>query len=108
MLAARGKDLDGMTAVVSGSGNVAIYAIEKLQQEGVKVVACSDSDGVVYDPNGLHLGIVKHLKEVERCRVSDYVAARGGDALFSADASAWDIPAMWRCPVRRRTSWMPT
>jgi len=92
MLRARGTDLDGTTAVVSGSGNVAIYAIEKLEQLGSKVVACSDSDGVIYDPDGIHLGIVKHLKEIERSRIRDYVAARGGASEFREGASIWDIP----------------
>src|SRR5690554_7410005 len=55
MLKARGDTIENKTAIVSGSGNVAIYAIEKLQQFGVKIVACSDSSGVIFDPNGLNL-----------------------------------------------------
>ncbi|HYD10910.1 MAG TPA: NADP-specific glutamate dehydrogenase [Acidimicrobiales bacterium] len=92
MLLSRNKSLDGMRCVVSGSGNVAIYAIEKLQQLGATVVACSDSDGVIHDPDGIQLDIVKHLKEVERARVRDYVAARGGRSTFSTTESIWSIP----------------
>jgi glutamate dehydrogenase (NADP+) len=92
MLDAHKRELDGAQCVVSGSGNVAIYAIEKLQQLGARVVACSDSDGVVYDPDGIHVGIVKHLKEVERARIRDYVAARRGRSEFRSNASIWNIP----------------
>lgn len=91
MLKARGEQLAGKTAVVSGSGNVAIYAIEKLQALGVKVVACSDSSGVIYDPEGLNLDTVKQLKEVERARISAY-QNHHPHAEFRAGGSIWDIP----------------
>ncbi|MGM0619339.1 MAG: Glu/Leu/Phe/Val dehydrogenase dimerization domain-containing protein, partial [Actinomycetota bacterium] len=91
MLAARGEDLEGRTAVVSGSGNVAIYAIEKLQQFGVKVVACSDSDGVVLDEDGIELELLKQIKEVERGRLTAY-AERRGSATHRSKGSIWDIP----------------
>src|SRR5687768_2981685 len=66
MLKAKGDSLEGKTCIVSGSGNVAIYAIEKLEQLGAKVVACSDSSGVIYHKQGLNLDSIKQLKEVER------------------------------------------
>jgi glutamate dehydrogenase (NADP+) len=91
MLAARGEDLDGRTAVVSGSGNVAIYAIEKLQQFGVKVVACSDSDGVVLDEAGIDLDLLKQVKEVERGRLTAY-AERRASARHRSSGSIWAIP----------------
>ena len=75
MLRARGDSgFEGKTCVVSGSGNVAIYTIEKIHQFGGKVVACSDSNGYVYDEKGIDLALVKQLKEVERRRIRDYVA----------------------------------
>ena len=73
MLKNAGKDIAGKTVVVSGSGNVAIYAIEKAQQLGAKVVTCSDSNGYVYDPEGIKLDIVKKIKLEERGRISEYV-----------------------------------
>ncbi len=94
MLAARGEDIDGRTAVVSGSGNVAIYAIEKLQQFGAHVVACSDSDGVVHDEAGIDLALLKEIKEVERGRLDDY-AARRPSATHRQGGNIWDI----RCGI---------
>ena len=73
MLKDAGKNIKGATVVSSGSGNVSIYAIEKCQQLGAKVVACSDSNGYIVDPNGINLKTVKQLKEVERKRISEYV-----------------------------------
>jgi glutamate dehydrogenase (NADP+) len=91
MLRARGDDLDGKTCVVSGSGNVAIYAIEKLQQLGGIVVACSDSDGFVHDTSGIDVDALKVVKLVERGRVSDY-AERRPAATFVAHGNVWDVP----------------
>lgn len=91
MLKVRGQSLEGKTCLVSGSGNVAIYAIEKLQQLGAKVVACSDSSGVIYDKAGLNLETIKQLKEVERKRISDYVIHHPG-AQFLPDGVIWNIP----------------
>jgi glutamate dehydrogenase (NADP+) len=90
MLAVRGLGLEGRTCVVSGSGNVAIYAIEKLQQEGATVVACSDSDGVVYDRDGIDLELLKEIKEVERGRVSTYAERRKG-AVYKEGSGIWEI-----------------
>lgn len=67
-----GKDLAGKTAVISGAGNVATYAIEKAQQLGVKVVTCSDSTGWVYDPEGIDVAALKEIKEVKRARLTEY------------------------------------
>lgn len=91
MLNARGISLEGKTAVVSGSGNVAIYAIEKLQEYGVKVVACSDSSGVIHDPNGLDLDTIKQIKEVERGRIGAYRVTHK-KANYIANGNIWDIP----------------
>jgi len=91
MLKARGLSIEGKTCIVSGSGNVAIYAIEKLQQLGAKVVACSDSSGVIFHKSGLDLATIKQLKEVERKRISDYVELHP-DAQFHPDGVIWDIP----------------
>jgi glutamate dehydrogenase (NADP+) len=91
MLAARSIPLEGRTAVVSGSGNVAVYAIEKLQQLGANVVACSDSNGFVHDPAGIDLDLLKQVKEVERARISAY-ADRRSSARFVAHGNVWSIP----------------
>ncbi|HET7406281.1 MAG TPA: NADP-specific glutamate dehydrogenase [Mycobacteriales bacterium] len=91
MLRTRGEDLDGKRVVVSGSGNVAIYAIEKVHQRGGTVVACSDSDGYVVDEKGIDVDLLKEVKEVERGRVRDY-AERRGHAHFQAGGSIWDVP----------------
>ena len=85
----------GKTVVISGSGNVAIYATEKAQQLGAKVVALSDSNGYVYDPEGIKLDIVKDIKEVKRGRISEY-ADQVASATYTADANGskgiWTIP----------------
>ncbi|MEO8602191.1 MAG: NADP-specific glutamate dehydrogenase [bacterium] len=90
MLGVRGLELAGKTCVVSGSGNVAIYAIEKIQQLGGKVVACSDSGGFVYDEGGLDLSLLKQLKEVERRRIMDY--PDHSTARYIRDGSVWSVP----------------
>lgn len=91
MLATKGLSPEGRTAVVSGSGNVATFAIEKLQLMGAKVVACSDSSGVVHDPAGIDLELLREVKEVERGRVSDYAQRREG-ARFIERGDVWAIP----------------
>jgi glutamate dehydrogenase (NADP+) len=91
MLATKGLTPDGRTAVVSGSGNVATFAIEKLQQMGANVVACSDSSGVVHDAAGIDLALLRQVKEIERGRVSDYAARRPG-ARFIERGDVWAIP----------------
>jgi glutamate dehydrogenase (NADP+) len=76
MLRARKDSLEGKTCVVSGSGNVAIYTIEKIHELGGKVVACSDSNGYIYAEDGINLELVQQIKEVERSRISDLRRAR--------------------------------
>lgn len=90
MLAARGESLDGRTAVVSGSGNVALYAIAKAQQLGARVVTASDSSGMVYDDAGIDVELLRHIKEDLRGRVSDYAAQRPG-ARYQAGAKVWNL-----------------
>ena len=90
MLKTRGEDFDGKRVTVSGSGNVAIYAIEKVHQLGGRVVACSDSSGYVVDEAGIDVGLLKQVKEVERGRIADYASRRDGAELGSA-GSIWDI-----------------
>jgi glutamate dehydrogenase (NADP+) len=91
MLKVRGESFEGKTAVVSGSGNVAIYTIEKIHQLGGKVVACSDSNGIVYDEEGIDLDTVKLLKEVQRRRIKEYLENRP-NAKYTEKGNIWDIP----------------
>lgn len=97
MLSARGESLGGKTCIVSGSGNVAIYAIEKLEQLGAKVVACSDSAGVIYDKRGINLDSVKQIKEVERKRISEYQQLHP-DAEYHEGGIIWNIPCDFAFP----------
>jgi glutamate dehydrogenase (NADP+) len=98
MLRARGESLDGKEVVVSGSGNVAIYTIEKVHQLGGRVVACSDSSGFVHDPKGIDLDLLKEVKEVRRERISAYAERRGDDCVFVADRSVWEVPCSVALP----------
>lgn len=91
MLKANGKSFEGKTVVVSGSGNVAIYATEKAQQYGAKVVAVSDSNGYVYDPNGIKVDVVKQIKEVERARISEYAKRVEGATYTEGCKGIWTI-----------------
>jgi glutamate dehydrogenase (NADP+) len=91
MLAVRNDSLEGKTCVVSGAGNVAIYTIEKLHQLGARVIACSDSHGVVVDQQGIDLDLVKSLKEVERRRIADYVKYRT-QATYMPGGNIWEVP----------------
>jgi glutamate dehydrogenase (NADP+) len=91
MLAEIGESLEGKTAVVSGSGNVALYTIQKLQQKGAHVVSCSDSDGSLHAPEGVDFDCLKSLKEVDRDRLSNYPVTRGG-VEFRPGQNVWDIP----------------
>ena len=90
MLKANNKELKGKTVVVTGSGNVAIYAIQKAQQLGAKVVALCDSNGYVYDENGIQVDIVKDIKEVKRQRISEY-ANRVSSAKYTEGKGIWNI-----------------
>jgi len=91
MLEANGKTLEGQTVVVSGSGNVAIYAVEKATQLGAKVVAMSDSNGYIYDANGINLDVVKQIKEVERGRIKEYAARVPGSVYTEGCKGIWTI-----------------
>ena len=91
MLAAKGIDLAGKTIVVSGAGNVAIYAIEKAQEFGAKVVTCSDSNGYIYDPNGIDLAAVKDIKEVRRARIKEYVATHPSAEYHEGCKGVWSV-----------------
>ncbi|MEA4826179.1 NADP-specific glutamate dehydrogenase [Clostridium sp. JNZ J1-5] len=91
MLKGKGMNIEGKTVVVSGSGNVAIYAIEKVHQLGGKVVACSDSNGYVYDKNGINLETLKKIKEVERKRLTEYVKYHS-EAEYHEGKGVWNIP----------------
>jgi glutamate dehydrogenase (NADP+) len=86
-----GKSFKGMTVTVSGSGNVAIYAAEKVQQLGGKVVAMSDSNGYIHDPDGIKLDTVKKLKEVERKRIKDYVTSHKNAKYTEGCAGIWNV-----------------
>ncbi len=92
MLKDQGMHFKGSTVVVSGSGNVSIYAIKKAQELGAKVVACSDSNGYVYDKNGIDLNTVIQLKEVERKRIKEYVNAHPGAEYVEGCEGIWTIP----------------
>ncbi|QAV69558.1 NADP-specific glutamate dehydrogenase [Salinibacterium sp. UTAS2018] len=91
MLGVRKDSVEGKRAIVSGSGNVAIYAIEKLQQLGAKPITASDSGGYIIDEGGIDLELLKQLKEVERARISEY-ALRRPSARYVMGGSVWDVP----------------
>ncbi|HEX5997827.1 MAG TPA: NADP-specific glutamate dehydrogenase [Hyphomicrobiaceae bacterium] len=92
MLATKRQSFEGRRAVVSGSGNVAIYAIEKIAEFGGKVVACSDSNGYVVDERGIDLDLVKEIKEVRRERIAEYPRLKGAGAHYIENGSIWDVP----------------
>ena len=91
MIKAKGKSFQGATVTVSGSGNVAIYATQKAQQLGAKVVAVSDSGGYVYDPEGIDVAILKQIKEVERKRISEYAKVRKSAQYHEGCSGIWTI-----------------
>lgn len=91
MLKARGDSIEGKKIVVSGSGNVAIYAIAKAHELGATVIACSDSSGFIVDEKGIDLAVVKRIKEVERRRISAYTEFHK-DAKYVEGGSIWSIP----------------
>lgn len=92
MMRSNGLSFAGSTVVVSGSGNVAIHAIEKATQQGAKVVACSDSNGYIYDKNGINLETVRRLKEVERKRIKEYVNEHPEAEYHEGCSDIWSIP----------------
>lgn len=91
MLKCNGHDIAGKTVCISGSGNVAIYAAQKAQQMGAKVVTVSDSTGWVYDPEGIDVELLKEVKEVKRARLTEYAKARSG-AQYHEGRGVWSIP----------------
>ncbi|MFG3116797.1 NADP-specific glutamate dehydrogenase [Streptomyces sp. NPDC048197] len=91
MLKARGEELDGQQVVVSGSGNVALYTIEKAQALGANVVTASDSGGYVVDEKGIDLALLRQIKEVERGRISAYAERRGVSARYVPGGRVWDV-----------------
>ena len=92
MLKAAGRSFEGATVVISGSGNVAIYACEKATALGAKVVAMSDSNGFIHDPNGIDLALVKQIKEVERKRIREYVTVHPEAEYHEGCSGVWQIP----------------
>ena len=92
MIMANGKSFKGQTVVISGSGNVAIYATQKATELGAKVVALSDSNGYIYDENGIDLALVKQLKEVERKRIKEYVNVHPEAKYTEGCSGIWTIP----------------
>ena len=96
MLNANGKSFEGKTVTISGSGNVAIYAAEKVMQQGAIVVAMSDSCGCIYDKNGIDLDLIKQIKEVERGRIKEYLREHSGAEYMertNEDSPIWNIKA---------------
>jgi glutamate dehydrogenase (NADP+) len=91
MLASKNLSFNGSTVVISGSGNVAIYAAQKATQLGGKVVALSDSNGYIYDAKGVNLDVIKQLKEVERKRISEYVKLVNGAEYHEGCSDIWNI-----------------
>lgn len=91
MLKCNGHDISGKTVAVSGSGNVAIYATQKAQQLGARVVTVSDSTGWVYDPEGIDVALLKEVKEVKRARLTEYAAARPS-AEYHEGKGVWTVP----------------
>ncbi|MFU8812340.1 MAG: NADP-specific glutamate dehydrogenase [Balneolaceae bacterium] len=90
MLREKSESIEGKTVVISGSGNVATYAIEKAQELGATVVACSDSGGYVYDKKGIDLDLVKEIKQMRRGRIHEYTNERS-EASYHDEGSIWDI-----------------
>ena len=103
MLGVHGEDFDDRTVVVSGSGNVAIYAVEKAQALGAKVIAMSDSSGYVVDETGIDLEVLKDVKEIHRGRVADYADAVGPRARVVTSGSIWDVPCDIALPCATQT-----
>jgi glutamate dehydrogenase (NADP+) len=92
ILRTRGDSFDGKKVVVSGSGNVAVYAIAKIHQLGGTVIACSDSDGYVVDEAGIDFDLLHEIKMERRGRISDYAAKRGSSATYVSGSGIWQVP----------------
>ncbi|MBQ7713020.1 MAG: NADP-specific glutamate dehydrogenase, partial [Clostridia bacterium] len=87
-----GSSFEGKTVVISGSGNVAIYANQKATQLGAKVIAMSDSSGYIVDKNGIDLDVIKQIKEVERARISEYPKRVAGAEYYEGCRGIWTVP----------------
>jgi glutamate dehydrogenase (NADP+) len=98
LLEARGKSWKGLDVTVSGSGNVAIYAVQKVQQLGARVVAMSDSNGYIVDSKGINLDTVKRIKEVERGRIKEYVQAHPSAKYVEGCDGIWSVPCQVALP----------
>ena len=97
MLKANGKDIAGSTIAVSGAGNVAIYAIQKAQHLGAKVVTCSDSTGWIYDPDGIDVSVLQEVKEVHRARLTEYKEKRPNSE-YHEGKGVWTVKCDIACP----------
>lgn len=98
MLATKGQNYEGKRVVVSGSGNVAIYTMEKVIEFGGIIAACSDSNGYVVDENGIDLDLVKEIKDARRERISEYARLKGAGSHFVEGGSIWDVPCAVAMP----------
>ncbi|HET6387809.1 NADP-specific glutamate dehydrogenase [Hyphomicrobium sp.] len=92
MLRTRNQSFDGKRVSVSGSGNVAIYTMQKVAALGGRVIACSDSNGYVVEEKGIDLETLKEVKERRRGRIADYAKLRGSDAIYIPNGRVWDVP----------------
>ncbi len=96
LMKCHGESMEGKTVVVSGAGNVAIYATQKAQQMGAKVVTCSDSTGWIYDPEGIDVALLKEVKEVKRARLTEYAAARPSAEYHEVSAADRSGTGVWQ------------
>ncbi len=96
LMKCHGESMQGKTVVVSGAGNVAIYAAQKAQQMGAKVVTCSDSTGWIYDPEGIDVALLKEVKEVKRARLTEYAAARKSAQYHEVSAADRGGAGVWQ------------
>ena len=90
LIKCHGQSMEGKTVAISGAGNVAIYAIQKAQQLGAKVVTCSDSTGWIYDPEGIDVALLKEIKEVKRARLTEYAKAKAS-AEYHEGRGVWSV-----------------
>ncbi len=96
LMKCHGESMQGKTVVISGAGNVAIYATQKAQQMGAKVVTCSDSTGWIYDPEGIDVELLKEVKEVKRARLTEYAAARKSAEYHEVSAAERSGAGVWQ------------
>ncbi len=102
MLATRGLSFEGKRVCVSGSGNVAVYTMEKVIEFGGVIAACSDSNGYIVDEDGIDLELIKEIKEVRRERISEYVELKGRRSHYVEGGSIWDVPCDIAMPSARQ------